>query len=182
MQTTEGTALSRQEGKKKTKGSPTKRRHSGGQLQTVRARTFRQGLHRRDLYTWRRYAKSSIILTAFLQLPYALYSLVKANSTKCFPKRMLDKAMTEEEERLRKETFQNIGIRASTSCACSGLARRRCAGSPLRTEKHAHTRQPPVLSESRLGCGAKRSRAEKLKHESQAGTVKYFQTFKYTFI
>lgn len=48
---------------------------------------------------------------------------------------------------------------------------------PRSTDK-AHTRQPPVLLESRLGCGTEGSRAEKRKHESQTGRIRYFQTFK----
>ncbi len=91
-------------GKEKNKGQPDQTAaHSGGKLQAVRARyLYGQGLHRRrPLYNGGDMPKVQLYLRAFLQLPYALLiPCVKANSTKCFPKAEVDKAMAEEEERL----------------------------------------------------------------------------------
>mgnify|MGYP000493253658 CR=1 FL=1 len=114
---------------------------------------------------------------------------VKANSTKCFPKAEVDKAMAEEEERLGNNLsehwyscfdimrlfgserimnmMETLGIDEDTPIDAKILS-----GAIENAQKTVEGRN----------CGTEGSRAEKLKHESQAGTVKYFQTFKYTFI
>ncbi|RGO10842.1 helix-turn-helix domain-containing protein [Phocaeicola dorei] len=104
MQTTEGTALSRHEGKKKTKGSPTKRRliPAANYKQSVRDTFTDKDCIAGDLYTMAEICQKFNYTYGRFYNFRMRYSIpcVKANSTKCFPKAEVDKAMAEEEERL----------------------------------------------------------------------------------
>ena len=96
--------LLRQEGKKKTKGSPAKRRFIpvDNYKQSVRGTfTDRESVDG-DLYTMAEIChKFNYTYGRFynLRMRYSI-PCIKANSTKCFPKAEVDKAMEEEDERL----------------------------------------------------------------------------------
>lgn len=100
----EQTALIRQEGKKKTKGSPTKRRliPAASYKQSVRDTFTDRESVGGDLYTMAEICqKFNYTYGRFynLRMRYSI-PCIKANSTKCFPKAEVDKAMAEEDERL----------------------------------------------------------------------------------
>ena len=104
MQTTEETALKRQEGKKKTKGSSTKRRliPAANYKQSVRDTFTDSESVAGDLYTLAEICqKFNYTYGRFynLRMRYSI-PCIKANATKCFPKAEVDKAMAEEAERL----------------------------------------------------------------------------------
>ena len=100
----ENTELSRQEGKNKPKGSPKKR-------QLIPAANYKQSV--RDTFTDRESVGGDLYTMAEicqkfnytygrfynLRMRYSI-PCIKANSTKCFPKAEVDKAMAEEDERL----------------------------------------------------------------------------------
>ena len=104
MQTTEGTALSRQEERKKQRAA----RPNGGSFRRqttnspceipLRTRTASQ----ETLYTMAEICQKFNYTYGRFYNFRMRYSIpcVKANSTKCFPKAEVDKAMAEEEERL----------------------------------------------------------------------------------
>lgn len=103
-QNTEKTGLSQQKGKNKTKGSPKRR-------QLIPAASYKQSV--RDTFTDRENAGNDLYTLAEicqkfnytygrfynLRMRYSI-PCVNANSTKCFPKADVDKAMAEEAERL----------------------------------------------------------------------------------
>lgn len=100
----EQTALIRQEGKKKTKGSPTKRRliPAANYKQSVRDTFTDRESVGGDLYTMAEICqKFNYTYGRFynLRMRYSI-PCIKANATKCFPKAEVDKAMAEEDERL----------------------------------------------------------------------------------
>ena len=100
----EQTALIRQEGKKGTKGSPTKRRliPAASYKQSVRDTFTDRESVGGDLYTMAEICqKFNYTYGRFynLRMRYSI-PCIKANSTKCFPKAEVDKAMAEEDERL----------------------------------------------------------------------------------
>ena len=104
MQKTEETALTRQEGKKKAKGSPAKRRliPAANYKQSVRDTFTDRESVAGDLYTMAEICqKFNYTYGRFYNLRM-LYSIpcIKANATKCFPKAEVDRAMAEEAERL----------------------------------------------------------------------------------
>lgn len=104
MQTTEETALKRQEGKKKAKGSPAKRRliPAANYKQSVRDTFTDSESVAGDLYTMAEICqKFNYTYGRFynLRMRYSI-PCIKANATKCFPKAEVDKAMAEEAERL----------------------------------------------------------------------------------
>ena len=182
MQTTEETALTRQDGKKKAKGSTAKRR-------LIPAANYKQSV--RDTFTGRENVAGDLYTMAEicqkfnytygrfynLRMRYSI-PCIKANATKCFPKAEVDKAMAEEAERLGNNLSEHwyscFDIMRLFGLGKTGAQVR---PHPRGTDK-AHTRQPPVLPESRLGCGTEGSRAEKRKYESQTGRIRYFQTYK----
>ena len=100
----EQTALIRQEGKKGTNGSPTKRRliPAANYKQSVRDTfTDRESVDG-DLYTMAEICqKFNYTYGRFynLRMRYSI-PCIKANSTKCFPKAEVDRAMAQEAERL----------------------------------------------------------------------------------
>ncbi len=92
------------EGKKKTKGSPTKRRliPAASYKQSVRDTFTDRESVGGDLYTMAEICqKFNYTYGRFynLRMRYSI-PCIKANSTKCFPKAEVDKAMAEEDERL----------------------------------------------------------------------------------
>ena len=98
------TNTSRQEGKKGTKGSPTKRRliPAANYKQSVRDTFTDRESVGGDLYTMAEICqKFNYTYGRFynLRMRYSI-PCIKANSTKCFPKAEVDKAMAEEDERL----------------------------------------------------------------------------------
>ena len=111
----EQTALIRQEGKKQTKSSPTKRRliPAASYKQSVRdtLASYKQSV--RDTFTDRESVGGDLYTMAEicqkfnytygrfynLRMRYSI-PCIKANATKCFPKAEVDKAMAEEDERL----------------------------------------------------------------------------------
>lgn len=98
------TNTSRQEGKKGTKGSPTKRRliPAANYKQSVRDTFTDRESVGGDLYTMAEICqKFNYTYGQFynLRMRYSI-PCIKANSTKCFPKAEVDKAMAEEDERL----------------------------------------------------------------------------------
>ena len=100
----ERTALIRQEGKKGTKGSPTKRRliPTANYKQSVRNTFTDRESVGGDLYTMAEICqKFNYTYGRFynLRMRYSI-PCIKANATKCFPKAEVDKAMAEEDERL----------------------------------------------------------------------------------
>lgn len=100
----EQTALIRQEGKKGTKGSPTKRRliPAASYKQSVRDTFTDRESVGGDLYTMAEICqKFNYTYGRFynLRMRYSI-PCIKANATKCFPKAEVDKAMAEEDERL----------------------------------------------------------------------------------
>lgn len=100
----EQAALFRQEGKKGTKGSPTKRRliPASSYKQSVRDTFTDRECVGGDLYTMAEICqKFNYTYGRFynLRMRYSI-PCIKANSTKCFPKAEVDKAMAEEDERL----------------------------------------------------------------------------------
>lgn len=100
----EQTALIRQEGKKKTKGSPAKRRliPADNYKQSVRGTFTDRESVGGDLYTMAEICqKFNYTYGRFynLRMRYSI-PCIKANATKCFPKAEVDKAMAEEDERL----------------------------------------------------------------------------------
>ena len=104
LKKTEETALSRQEGKKKAKGSPAKRRliPAANYKQSVRDTFTDRESVAGDLYTMAEICqKFNYTYGRFYNLRMC-YSIpcIKANATKCFPKAEVDKAMAEEAERL----------------------------------------------------------------------------------
>ncbi|WP_195643235.1 helix-turn-helix domain-containing protein [Bacteroides ovatus] len=104
MQTTEETALKRQEGKTKAKGSPAKRRliPAANYKQSVRDTFTDSESVAGDLYTMAEICqKFNYTYGRFynLRMRYSI-PCIKANATKCFPKAEVDKAMAEEAERL----------------------------------------------------------------------------------
>lgn len=172
IQNTDKVSSFQQEGKKKTKSNPTKRQliPSSNYKQSVRD-TFTEDKNvGGDLYTMAEICqKFNYTYGRFynLRMRYSI-PCVKANSTKCFPKAEVDKAMAEESERLgtnlTEHWYSCFDINAPVRFGQdpSPQVRPRSWG-----QNQAHTRQPPVLSESRLGCRPKGIRAEKRKHESQ---------------
>ena len=179
VQKTEETALTRQEGKTKAKGSSAKRRliPTANYKQSVRDTFTDSESVAGDLYTMAEICqKFNYTYGRFynLRMRYSI-PCIKANATKCFPKAEVDKAMAEEAE-------QPFGALVLVFRHHAPVRTGQDTGAQVRphprgTDK-AHTRQPPVLPESRLGCGTEGSRAEKRKHESQTGRIRYFQTFK----
>ena len=104
MQKTEETALTRQEGKKKAKGSPAKRRliPAANYKQSVRDTFTDRESVAGDLYTMAEICqKFNYTYGRFynLRMRYSI-PCIKANATKCFPKAEVDRAMAEEAERL----------------------------------------------------------------------------------
>lgn len=104
MQKAEETALPRQEGKKKAKGSPAKRRliPATNYKQSVRDTFTDKESVAGDLYTMAEICqKFNYTYGRFynLRMRYSI-PCIKANTTKCFPKAEVDKAMAEEAERL----------------------------------------------------------------------------------
>lgn len=104
MQKTEETALTRQEGKKKAKGRPAKRRliPAANYKQSVRDTFTDRESVAGDLYTMAEICqKFNYTYGRFynLRMRYSI-PCIKANATKCFPKAEVDKAMAEEAERL----------------------------------------------------------------------------------
>ena len=128
------TNTSRQEGKKGTKGSPTKR--SSFRRQTTSSpfvTHLRTGkVSAATFIRWRRYAKSSIIPTDGFTTSVCG---TQYRASKPTPPNVSRKRKWTRRWRKRTSgwatTLRNIGIRASTSCACSGWARPKSAGSPL---------------------------------------------------
>ena len=104
IQNTDKVSSFQQEGKKKTKSTPTKRQlmPSSNYKQSVRD-TFTEDKNvGGDLYTMAEICqKFNYTYGRFynLRMRYSI-PCVKANSTKCFPKAEVDKAMAEESERL----------------------------------------------------------------------------------
>lgn len=136
VQKTEETALTRQEGKTKAKGSPAKRRliPAANYKQSVRDTFTDRERVAGDLYTMAEICqKFNYTYGRFynLRMRYSI-PCIKANATKCFPKAEVDKVWRRKRNAWAT-TFRNIGIRASTSCACSDWAKHRCAGSPSPT-------------------------------------------------
>ena len=104
VQKTEETALTRQEGKTKAKGSPAKRRliPAANYKQSVRDTFTDRERVAGDLYTMAEICqKFNYTYGRFynLRMRYSI-PCIKANATKCFPKAEVDKAMAEEAERL----------------------------------------------------------------------------------
>lgn len=104
VQKTEETALTRQEGKTKAKGSPVKRRliPAANYKQSVRDTFTDRERVAGDLYTMAEICqKFNYTYGRFynLRMRYSI-PCIKANATKCFPKAEVDKAMAEEDERL----------------------------------------------------------------------------------
>ena len=100
----EQTALIRQEGKKGTNGSPTKRRliPAANYKQSVRDTFTDRESVGGDLYTMAEICqKFNYTYGRFynLRMRYSI-PCIKANSTKCFPKAEVDRAMAQEAERL----------------------------------------------------------------------------------
>ena len=100
----EQTALIRQEGKKKAKGSQTKRRliPAASYKQSVRDTFTDRESVGGDLYTMAEICqKFNYTYGRFynLRMRYSI-PCIKANATKCFPKAEVDKAMADEDERL----------------------------------------------------------------------------------
>lgn len=100
----EQTALNRQEGKKETKGCPTRRRliPAANYKQSVRDTFTDRESVGGDLYTMAEICqKFNYTYGRFynLRMRYSI-PCIKANATKCFPKAEVDKAMAEEDERL----------------------------------------------------------------------------------
>ena len=96
--------LLRQEGKKKTEGKPEKRRliPADNYKQSVRGTFTDRKDVAGDLYTMAEIChKFNYTYGRFynLRMRYSI-PCIKANSTKCFPKAEVDKAMAEEDERL----------------------------------------------------------------------------------
>lgn len=132
MQTTEETALPRQEGKKKAKGSPAKRRliPAANYKQSVRDTFTDKESVAGDLYTMAEIAKSSITPTGVSTTSVCAtrYPASKPTPPSAFRKRRWT-GLWRRKRNGWATTFRNTGIRASTSCACSDWAKRRCAGS-----------------------------------------------------
>lgn len=104
VQKTEETALTRQEGKTKAKGSSAKRRliPTANYKQSVRDTFTDSESVAGDLYTMAEICqKFNYTYGRFynLRMRYSI-PCIKANATKCFPKAEVDKAMAEEAERL----------------------------------------------------------------------------------
>ena len=103
MQTTEETALPRQEGKKKAKGSPKRQLiPAANYKQSVRDTFTDKESVAGDLYTMAEICqKFNYTYGRFynLRMRYSI-PCIKANATKCFPKAEVDRAMAEEAERL----------------------------------------------------------------------------------
>ena len=104
VQKTEETALTRQEGKAKAKGSPAKRRliPAANYKQSVRDTFTDRESVAGDLYTMAEICqKFNYTYGRFynLRMRYSI-PCIKANATKCFPKAEVDRAMAEEAERL----------------------------------------------------------------------------------
>ncbi|WP_273532616.1 helix-turn-helix domain-containing protein [Leyella lascolaii] len=100
----EQAALNRQEGKKGTKGCPTRRRliPAANYKQSVRDTFTDRESVGGDLYTMAEICqKFNYTYGRFynLRMRYSI-PCIKANATKCFPKAEVDKAMAEENERL----------------------------------------------------------------------------------
>lgn len=136
MQTTEETALTRQDGKKKAKGSTAKRRliPAANYKQSVRDTFTDRENVAGDLYTMAEICqKFNYTYGRFynLRMRYSI-PCIKANATKCFPKAEVDKAMAEEAERLGNNLSEHW-----YSCfdimRLFGLGKHRCAGSPSPT-------------------------------------------------
>ena len=132
VQKTEETALTRQEGKTKAKGSPAKRRLTTSSPCVIRSRTGRES--QATFTRWRRYAKSSITPTGVSTISVCAirYPASKPTPPSAFRKRKWTR-LWRRKRNAWATTFRNIGIRASTSCACSDWAKHRCAGSPSPT-------------------------------------------------
>lgn len=100
----EQAALNRQEGKKETKGCPTRRRliPAANYKQSVRDTFTDRESVGGDLYTMAEICqKFNYTYGRFynLRMRYSI-PCIKVNATKCFPKAEVDKAMAEENERL----------------------------------------------------------------------------------
>ena len=108
---TENVSISRQEGKEKPKSKPSKRKliPASNYKQSVRD-TFTDAENAGgDLYTLAEICqKFNYTYGRFynLRMRYSI-PCIKANSTKCFPKAEVDKAMTEETERLGKDLSEH---------------------------------------------------------------------------
>lgn len=105
------TNTSRQEGKNKTKDSPTKRKlkPATNYKQSVRDTFTDRESVGGDLYTMAEICqKFNYTYGRFynLRMRYSI-PCIKANSTKCFPKAEVDKAMAEETERLGKDLSEH---------------------------------------------------------------------------
>lgn len=108
---TENVSISRQEGKEKPKSKSSKRKliPASNYKQSVRDTFTDAGSAGSDLYTLAEICqKFDYTYGRFynLRMRYSI-PCVKANSTKCFPKAEVDKAMTEEAERLGKDLSEH---------------------------------------------------------------------------
>ena len=125
-------------GEEKNKGQPDQTAaHSGGKLQTVRARyLYGQGLHRRrPLYNGGDMPKVQLYLRAFLQLPYALFhSLRQSQLNQMLSKSGSGQGYGGGRGTLGKQPFRTLVFVLRHHAPVRAWARRRCAGSPLRTE------------------------------------------------
>lgn len=170
---TENVSISQQEGKEKPKSKTSKRKliPASNYKQSVRD-TFTEAENAGgDLYTLAEICqKFNYTYGRFynLRMRYSI-PCIKANSTKCFPKAEVDKAMAEETERLGKDLSEHW-----YSCfdimRLFGLGktqvRRVCTYSWSKDK--TYPRQQAFLPESRLGCSSKGCRKEEYKHEKQA--------------
>lgn len=160
----EQAALNRQEGKKETKGCPTRRRliPAANYKQSVRDTFTDRESVGGDLYTMAEICqKFNYTYGRFynLRMRYSI-PCIKANATKCFPKSGSGQGDGGRERAAGQQPFGTlVFVLRHHAAVRAGQDPSPQVRTYTRGTDKAHTRQPPVLPESRLGCGTKGSGA-----------------------